>query len=191
MKPGSLLSVFLLFGAAFAEQPPIAIVYEFEQEPTAGSYSALVEETQTLLDPAGIRVVWRKQGSQSGSESFSQVVFVRYKGACRTSLGTAPDADFETVRLGAARVESGRVLPVAEVDCTEIRRFLDAAPARQRALTLGRALARVTAHELYHVLLRTTAHGRDGLSKATVGTAELGSRHFAFHQDEIQRFNRR
>lgn len=135
-------------------------------------------------------MVWRKQGSQSGSESFAQVIFVRYIGACRTSLGSAQDTDVETVRLGASRVESGKVLPVTEVDCTQIRRFLDAAPARYRARSLGRALARVTAHELYHVLLQTTAHGRGGLSKATIGAVELGNRRFSFHQGEIQRFSR-
>ena len=38
---------------------------------------------------------------------------------------------------------------------------------------LGRALGRVTAHELRHILLRTRKHSREGFAKPAQTSAEL------------------
>jgi hypothetical protein len=38
---------------------------------------------------------------------------------------------------------------------------------------LGRALGRVAAHELYHVLGNTQSHGEAGLAKPSFGTVDL------------------
>jgi hypothetical protein len=50
-------------------------------------------------------------------------------------------------------------------------------------------MARVTAHELFHMLLQTVDHGEQGLTKAVVSASELGRRSFSFRRDELQRFS--
>jgi hypothetical protein len=52
--------------------------------------------------------------------------------------------------------------------------------AAQRDYYYGRALARVIAHELYHVLMRTTDHSRNGVSRSCFSTADLVSERFTF-----------
>ena len=182
--------MFLLSSAAFAQQPVVGIFYQFEQEPAALSYQAMVKETRALLDPAGVSVVWRKQGENSGAESFAKVLFVKFTGACKPVLkDTAAEEEEPTVRLGSARVAQGNVLPVAEINCSEIQRFIAQAPARQRGIALGWAMARVTAHELYHALLQTTGHGKSGLAKAVVSAGELLGRSFSFNREELRHFH--
>jgi hypothetical protein len=66
-------------------------------------------------------------------------------------------------------VNHGEVMPYAEIQCDQIRtglagvRLGPSQKDRQRAL--GLALGRVVAHELYHVLAKTTAHAEHGLAK--------------------------
>lgn len=190
MVPGSLLSVFALLGSAFAQQQVVGIFYEFEEEPTPAAYEAMIKETRALFDPAGIQVVWRKRGTATGAEAFSKVLFLKFKGACKAALAPTVDTDEfrETVRLGASRVAGKTVLPVAEVNCGEIQRFVQTAPAKQRGIALGWAMARVTAHELYHVLLQTLDHGRHGLSKAVVSASELAGQSFSFDHKDLKQF---
>ena len=56
------------------------------------------------------------------------------------------------------------------------RRFL--------ADSAGIALARVIAHEFYHILMRTADHSRNGVSRSCFSTADLVSERFVF-EDSI------
>jgi hypothetical protein len=47
------------------------------------------------------------------------------------------------------------------------------ASTRERQKAFGIALGRVVAHELYHILARTTAHAGHGLAKASESLEEL------------------
>jgi hypothetical protein len=71
--------------------------------------------------------------------------------------------------LGAIQVEQGRIAPPALV-------FVDAV-ARHSGATgegaLGRALARVAAHELLHFLRQTEQHSHDGLLQEKLTAQEL------------------
>jgi hypothetical protein len=52
--------------------------------------------------------------------------------------------------------------------------------AAQRDFYYGRALARVIAHELYHIVMRTTDHSRNGVSRSCFSTADLVTERFVF-----------
>jgi len=70
----------------------------------------------------------------------------------------------------------GKVLPFSDVECDRVRASIRSANGRQLSdLVLGRALARVLAHELYHVLARTPTHARAGLAKRSLSGIELSS----------------
>jgi hypothetical protein len=72
---------------------------------------------------------------------------------------------------------NGKVLPMADVLCDAVHQLVDrdlrAAQAGEREELLGRALGRVLAHELYHIVLRTTDHASSGLSRSMLTSAEL------------------
>jgi hypothetical protein len=50
----------------------------------------------------------------------------------------------------------------------------------------GRALGRVVAHELYHVLARTLRHGVVGVAKACYSPVELTAVRFQFEPREVE-----
>jgi ubiquinone biosynthesis protein UbiJ len=70
------------------------------------------------------------------------------------------------------------------VRCDAIRKLigqeLAGKPSVERDELLGRAIGRVMAHELYHVLLRTTSHGGQGLAAPSQSVAELLSERDVF-----------
>jgi hypothetical protein len=69
------------------------------------------------------------------------------------------------------------LLPFVGVDCDRVRSFLRVplsfAEPRGRDRILGRAIGRVIAHELYHVLGRTAHHGSGRVDHPTYTVREL------------------
>lgn len=65
---------------------------------------------------------------------------------------------FESSALGAARTRGGVVLPLLEVYTEPLAAML----GTRLPGVLGRAMARVTAHELAHVLRQETEHAAEG-----------------------------
>jgi hypothetical protein len=149
----------------------------FLQNPNAIPDSTLQEmklEVSSLLEPAGFRIGWRGAGD-SATEVPGDLVVVELRGAC--TLPSPAIARPPVVQLGSSAVADGKVLPFSWVDCTELARMLEpyfATARRQpRDLVYGRAVARVVAHELYHVLGRTLAHTATGLTKARFELSDL------------------
>jgi hypothetical protein len=58
---------------------------------------------------------------------------------------------------------------------------------QSRTFVFGRAVSRVLAHELYHVLARTKHHGSSGLGEAFYTPRELAADDFQFQDRETQR----
>jgi hypothetical protein len=93
--------------------------------------------------------------------------------------------------MGRTHVSDGTVIPFSDVYCSAIRAFL--APAltstepNRRNFVFGRAIGRVLAHELYHVLAKTKHHGSGGLGEAAYSSQELAADEFDFQDKEVQR----
>ena len=79
---------------------------------------------------------------------------------------------------------SGRVLPYFYVNCSRLIRTL--APALQplnlplRRVVFGRALGRVMAHEVYHILSQRKDHDATGVAKPSFTLEDLTARQFDF-----------
>jgi hypothetical protein len=161
---------------------------EFEAVPGNSSVAVMQREVTDLLKPSGISVNWRMTKENNGDEPYQRLVVLKFNGSCRAegrpSLPAAgmaflPEPN-QPVMLGDAKVEKGRVLPFSEVRCDEVRKALSylepTASQEQRQVALGMAMARVVAHELYHILARTTKHAMQGLAKASQPLPELVSK---------------
>jgi hypothetical protein len=85
------------------------------------------------------------------------------------------------------------VLPFTWVDCSALSRFLGSGLANasraRRDNMFGRALARLAAHEFYHVLAQTSDHSVAGIAKASLSVADLETAHFAFDSVALARFH--
>jgi hypothetical protein len=138
-------------------------------------------EVDKILKPSGIALDWRLAGENHGTEAFNSLVVFKFKGKCKLDGWTQPDAPDQDAgverTLGTTEVVNGRVLPFSEVQCDEVKRALaylrPEANARERQRAFGIALGRVVAHELYHVLVRTTGHAARGLAKASESLQDL------------------
>jgi hypothetical protein len=78
--------------------------------------------------------------------------------------------------LGAARTAGGRVMPEFEVYAGRIAELL---PVRLPKL-MGRAMARVAAHELGHYFLQTQQHGADVMTEVFTGARLVVNDHRRF-----------
>lgn len=171
--------------------PTIGIFLQFESEPSAVSFDEMKSEVAHLMDSTGLRVNWRFLKENRGRESFSDLLVVRFKGKCRAEFEPVHSDRYspfgELVTLASTQVRDGRVLPFTEVECDQVRRTLgeeEIISEHQKQSAFGKALGRVVAHELYHLLAQTTKHTHHGLAKATHDWREMGSEGLRFQDEE-------
>ena len=143
-------------------------------------------EVSKLMQTAAIRVEWQDPSTDQGGLENDYSAVIRLRGSCQP---TAPDTRFQrSVRgpfpLASSVVADGVILPFGNIDCAALNSFLGPSlwrmPAEQRGSLYGRAVARLIAHELFHVIAQTTAHAHSGVAEPTFTVAELLSDHFEF-----------
>ena len=144
-------------------------------------------ETANLMQTAGYDVTWRDAQAQPPEDTSAELVVARLEGVCSLASGDLAGAASEKpVSLAATAVNGGHVLPYTSVNCGNVTRTVAAAlgpePAARRDYLYGRAVARVLAHEFYHILLGETAHASGGVAKPCFSPADLLTEHFAFDE---------
>lgn len=138
------------------------------------SANAMRAELQRLLTPAAIDVAWKTSADRKGSEVFDLVAVASFDGSCSPADPVPP---VSTVSLADTSITDGRVLPFFHVDCTRLIQMLGSQIER---VAFGRALARVIAHELYHIVSHTAEHQDKGVAKAVFSVSDLKNPSFEF-----------
>jgi hypothetical protein len=177
--------------------PTVGIFIDFDSKPASASVAAMKQEVDNLFKSAGVSLDWRSLGDNRGDRAFKNLVVVRFHGKCKVEYTPVPENDFgtlgETVRLGYTPVEDGHPLPYSEIECDKILKTLpfmqEGATQSEKQSIFGRALGYVVAHELYHILARTTHHAGSGLAKAKETWRDLvsGNLHFGARDSEAIR----
>ncbi|MCX6624359.1 MAG: hypothetical protein NTY38_25520 [Acidobacteria bacterium] len=164
------------FAASIPDVHPslITIAYTFERQLSSAVMTEMRKELAALLDLPGPTPEWRDVASVHGQGVSNQLVVVRFKGVCEPRL--TPPWIRPQGTLGDAAVVDGVILPFAAIDCDRIRsvlgRSMTYSPGRASFL-FGRALGRVLAHEIYHILAATTSHTQRGVTKPQFGCDDL------------------
>jgi len=147
---------------------------------------ALQDEVESIMGPLGRHFVWRSISGVQGNEVSSELAVLTFKGRCDVA-GIIP-REKHPGALGWTHVSDGAILPFSDIDCDRVRDFIQRElvylPTGERETAFGRALARVVAHELYHILANTPHHGSDGVGKAAYTVEELMSDDFQFEDRE-------
>lgn len=187
----SAMAVTFSLCAADLSVAPLAIYYSFDTPPPAALVTEMESEMARILAVAGVRVAWRDVSAPRNGEDFPTLVVFRFRGVCSF------DHDREAIQpleapagqsLAETDIANGEVLPFGAVDCETVRRFI--APAlksvggEEKNAALGRAIARVGAHEIYHMLTGSEGHARRGIARARHSREELTAPTFAFAQKE-------
>jgi hypothetical protein len=150
-----------------------------------GKYSKLAvremgREAAHILKRSGVSLRWRL-GAPTQAVS-GLLVVVRLVGQC--DMDGAP-VFLAPGPLGWAHQANGSMIPFSDLACDNLRGAVQAATGSQLRgnVLLGRAMGRVLAHELYHIVADTSDHGKDGVAQAalsprqlTAGALELRSR---------------
>ena len=176
----AVLLIFCLSICVHAEPRTLAIYLKQAGGLNGESREMMQFELQRLLDPAGIRVIWKDFGARKTGEDFDLVVVGSIAGSCSPGENEpAPtiSAVQPLVSLADTAVSNNHILPFFEVDCSWLRRILGSNAGRP---LMGRALARVIGHELYHILARTMEHRDAGIAKAIFSAEELSMARFDF-----------
>jgi hypothetical protein len=150
-------------------------------------------EVGQLFREADFKVEWAKPEEVAGLTAFAKLVVVRVcapveePGGVRVTGGGRP--------LGSTQVVNQRILPFIRIYPERVeglvgRSTLSSQPLHRRLL-IGRALGRILAHELYHVLAETLDHGNRGVTQSHLGVEELVWTNLGFEAHELRRMSER
>jgi len=163
----------------------VTIYTRFARSASATSIEYMKAELHTVLP--SLRFEWRSLEAADGTEVADQLMVVKFTGSCESDVPVplvAPSG-----ALGWTYVTRGEVLPFADVDCDKIRELLGphlaGASPLERGRILGRAMARVLAHELYHYLTKATGHASRGLAKPFYTGEDLAMEHLRFEDAQL------
>lgn len=169
---------------------PLTIVLDFRGSYADESVREMEREVENLLRGAGRPLEWRswKQATQT---TFDEIAVVRFSGDCKAQLrpnGVPPEGV-----LGMTHVSDGIVLPFSDIACDKIASSVrPAVQGMDRAhadLIFGRALGRVVAHELVHIISRSTAHGHEGIAQSAFARDELTSDKLDLSPEDVLRIS--
>ena len=157
------------------------------------SVNSLELELKRLLAPAGILPTWRKASDKAAGnlDETERLVVGTFQGNCSVETLPSSATAGRTRILADTSVSNNRILPYFRVDCARVIRTLT--PTLQplnvpiREAILGRALARVIAHEIYHILAQTADHQDFGVAKAQLSLADLTALQFDLSPASLRR----
>ncbi|MFN0100606.1 MAG: hypothetical protein ACKV2U_00810 [Bryobacteraceae bacterium] len=179
------IALCALHAAPSGDMPEIAVVVQADEVFSPQAWEAMETESKRIAKRAGLRVRFVER-SQAASQQFSDLVVFRMKGRCE--MDTSPALLDERGPFAWAFTADGNVLPFGEVKCDRVRESIKTAlrPAdyRHADRLFGRALGRVVAHELYHMLANTTKHGKSGIAKDSLSAKQLIGEELDFSSHE-------
>ena len=190
-----LLPVSISFAQADSAVPTgatLEVYVKGQEASTPDVLRAVNRELNALMLPAGFRVVWRGAGDPLSTTGAEHLVMVELRGVCTAQFSSTASLPLSSpLALASSSVADGKVLPFSWVDCTALNRFLapvvsGQTPAEQDDL-YGRSVARLLAHEFYHILAQTDDHAAAGIAKARFSTADLLADHFDFETSALER----
>ncbi|MBA3976372.1 MAG: hypothetical protein C0504_19360 [Candidatus Solibacter sp.] len=174
MSVKNLIAVWLTAMAAVAAEPVVvglSVIKESHGLP-ARALTAMAEEADRILGPAGVLIRW--SGADAGQPGGEQrrLVVVKLVGAAASGVALKGGDDV----LAVTHMSEGRILPFIDMDVRGVARTIQRLGGFGRPIQpaeYGRALGRVLAHELYHVLSGSVIHDGEGVAKGALGAAEL------------------
>ncbi len=186
MRLASLLTATVCI--APLAQAQIALLTEFDLPPAEETAIGMHRELTQMFDSAGLELHMHEDGPYIYLASTRHVLSVHFVGRCQPPRATA--ARGEAAVLARLAKVDGRLLPLVTVDCAAVAQYIrpamTGAELRQAGAVVGRALARVVAHEIYHWMTQRTAHGHSKLFSERISVSTLLDGGILFDPDEVQ-----
>jgi hypothetical protein len=152
----------------------LTVVINFKGSYSAPAIREMQREAGAIIKASGISLEWRSR-SETADLSFNDLVVMTFKGAC--VFNPMPMVVDELGPYATTRITDGEVQPFGEVDCDHVVSSMHNAMAggdfARADLLLGRALGRIVAHELVHMLTKSAQHGKEGVEKSSLSARQL------------------
>ena len=155
----------------------LTVLLQFEGEPSSVSISALDAELESIMASSHLPLQLTVRTKPLAGSIPGDLVVFKMKGSC--SMDNMPVGALSDERgpLAMTYLVDGDMLPFADIQCDRIResvqRTLGKGNPQSHQTEYGAALARVMAHELYHMLSKSTIHQTSGLTKKGLSSREL------------------
>jgi len=174
--------------ACAARAADVTVVLDFDGPHSDRSVEQMKRETQDILKTAGLHLEWRAR-ADVGRRAYDNLVVVRFKGRC--VLEPVPILYDERGPFAFTYNSDGAVLPFSEVECDQVTASVQSAMgvddfARPDYL-MGRALGRVLAHELVHILTKSGAHAREGVAQPALSGHDLIGPPLKLTRNDVER----
>jgi hypothetical protein len=167
------------------------MVLEFRGPHSERSVAAMEREFEKIMKGSGLTFEWKQRAEADGAE-FDNIILVRFNGSCAIEPpGFLYD---ERGPLAFTYSTDGSVQPFTEVACDHIaasvRSAISASDFGRADMLLGRALGRVVAHEFVHIVSRSGAHGREGVTRAAISRAGLIADELPLSPEDFERLRK-
>ena len=157
-------------------EPDVTIVLDFKGAWSPVAIQAMEREASQIIGVSGIRLGWTNPADAVHS-TFANLVVMRFRGSCNYAPNAGAHETDQPGAYASTRTTNGEVQPFGDVDCDRVSSSVHAAmfggDYANPAMLVGRALGRVVAHELVHMLTKSNRHSAEGVQKAALSGQEL------------------
>jgi hypothetical protein len=156
---------------------PLTVVLKFERAQPVVRLPVLRDELQTLLGESNIQIDLRGEEELEDASVRGGLVVFRMKGQCTANALPVGAVSDERGPLAMTYSTDGQLLHFGEVECDRIRQSLERLWGKtwkdERQAAYSTALARVMAHEIYHMMGNCVAHTKQGLTRESLSAHDL------------------
>jgi hypothetical protein len=174
---------------AFAEG--ITIVLDFQGPRSEQSITEMKHEFEGIMKDSPLRFDFQSRSQAEQSVSNDQLVVVRFKGKC--VFEPVPYLIDERGPMAFTYSTDGAIQPFSEVACDRVTQAMRSAMSggdfAKGDILLGRALGRVLAHEVVHILTKSGHHGTTGIAKTALSGSQLIAPELPLDADDLHRIS--
>ncbi len=168
----------------------ITILLDFQGPHSDPSIAEMKREFADVMKDTAVPFDFRLL-SEAAHQSFSDLVVFRFKGKC--VLEPAPFLYDERGPMAFTYSTGGVVQPFGEVECAKltsvVRSAMSGGDFAHADLLFGRALGRVLAHEVVHMLSKSGAHGHAGIASRALSGSQLISPGLRLALQDVERLH--
>lgn len=154
--------------------PDLTVILDFKGPYSQNSIREMQREAGLILKSSGYRLGWTMLGADPHA-TYRDLVVLTFHGFCR--YDSAVPRSTVSGSYALTHITDGEIMPFGEVDCDRVvgavRNAMSGRDESKADKLVGRALGRVVAHELVHMLTKSAQHASEGVEKSALSGTQL------------------